>query len=379
MAIKVGIVYDVDENWIAGSYYVENLISALRTVSGDKPVLKIYSRKQSEFDNLQRTTGYPHLIWVPLVDRNTLFDRIANKLSRFFIGRNLITRGIDSDVDVLFPASNTYFFDNIKTKLFWIPDFQEAHLPQFFTQSEIENRRKFLTEIVRSESPVIISSEHAKSDFLRLHPKSNNKAFVLPFAVTLPTLDNTTIEKLKEGYGINRDYFICSNQFWAHKNHRVVLDAIINCKGNDNLLVVFTGKPFDRRNPGYYDELMRYVQENDLVSKTLFLGFIKREDQLILMKNSIAVIQPSLFEGWSTVVEDAKALGKRIIASDIEVHREQLGVNYQYFFEAKDSAALSEILEKVAFESTTHHLNWNYDKEVPVFGEKFINIIRQVL
>jgi len=41
------------------------------------------------------------------------------------------------------------------------------------------------------------------------------------------------------------------------------------------------------------------------------------------MKKSIAIIQPSLFEGWSTVVEDAKSLGKNIIVSDINVHIEQ--------------------------------------------------------
>ncbi len=39
-----------------------------------------------------------------------------------------------------------------------------------------------------------------------------------------------------------------------------------------------------------------------------FLGFIDRGEQLQLMKNSIAIVQPSLFEGWSTVVEDTKAM-----------------------------------------------------------------------
>ena len=37
-------------------------------------------------------------------------------------------------------------------------------------------------------------------------------------------------------------------------------------------------------------------------------------DQLRLMKESLGVIQPSLFEGWSTVIEDAKALNKKSIS-----------------------------------------------------------------
>ena len=62
-----------------------------------------------------------------------------------------------------------------------------------------------------------------------------------------------------------------------------------------------------------------------------FLGFIDRIDQLVLMENAMAIIQPSLFEGWSTVVEDAKALNQTLIVSDIPVHKEQLKDKGNYF------------------------------------------------
>lgn len=42
-----------------------------------------------------------------------------------------------------------------------------------------------------------------------------------------------------------------------------------------------------------------------------------------LMKHAIAIINPSLFEGGSTTVEEAKSLLKVIILSGIPVHREQ--------------------------------------------------------
>ena len=62
-----------------------------------------------------------------------------------------------------------------------------------------------------------------------------------------------------------------------------------------------------------------------------------------LMRRSLAVIQPSLFEGWSTVVEDARALGKRIAISDIPVHLEQHPPGARVF--ARDSAeSLAAIL-----------------------------------
>ena len=41
------------------------------------------------------------------------------------------------------------------------------------------------------------------------------------------------------------------------------------------------------------------------------------------MRQSLAVIQPSLFEGWSTIVEESRSIGKNIIISDLDVHKEQ--------------------------------------------------------
>jgi hypothetical protein len=73
------------------------------------------------------------------------------------------------------------------------------------------------------------------------------------------------------------------------------------------------------------------------------LGLISRSDQLLLMRNSQAVIQPSLFEGWSTVIEDAKSLQVPVIASNLKVHIEQLGKDGCYF-DPHDPEALGEIL-----------------------------------
>ena len=56
-----------------------------------------------------------------------------------------------------------------------------------------------------------------------------------------------------------------------------------------------------------------------------------RAEQLLLMKYAQAVIQPSLFEGWSTVIEDAISLQVPVIASNLPVNIEQLGDRGVYF------------------------------------------------
>ena len=62
------------------------------------------------------------------------------------------------------------------------------------------------------------------------------------------------------------------------------------------------------------------------------------------MRHSQAVIQPSLFEGWSTVIEDAVSLQVPVIASGLKVNKEQLGKDGCYF-EPHDFEALAAILK----------------------------------
>ena len=64
------------------------------------------------------------------------------------------------------------------------------------------------------------------------------------------------------------------------------------------------------------------------------------------MYRSKALINPSFFEGWSTSVEEAKILNKKVLLSDIKVHREQKPTK-SYFFNPYNHVELSKIILKV--------------------------------
>jgi glycosyltransferase involved in cell wall biosynthesis len=62
-----------------------------------------------------------------------------------------------------------------------------------------------------------------------------------------------------------------------------------------------------------------------------------------VLRHAAAIVQPSLFEGWSTVVEDVRASGRPILLSDLPVHREQDPPRCT-FFPPEDDAALADAL-----------------------------------
>lgn len=377
MAFVIGLIYSRNENWVAGSYYVQNLVSALRSLPDATPQLKIYSENQTEFEELRRITEYPDMEWVPLIDRNTLIDKIINKISYKTLGRHLITRGIDVAVDFIFPAENSYFFDRIDNKLFWIPDFQEHYYPRFFSSEEIQKRKRFQAWLIQKKHPIVFSSRHAANNFNSLYPRASNQVFVMPFAVTIPDLSAINIGQLQVKYELPEQYFICSNQFWPHKNHITVLKALLRLREEGwDVKLVFTGKQAGGGIAQYFSNLMNFVDCNQLGRLVKFLGFIDRSEQLVLMKNSLAVIQPSLFEGWSTVVEDAKALNVPVIVSDIPVHHEQLG-RYPFYFSAEDDEHLASHMKALVSQKVDFPM-FDYQKQIKDFGSNFRCILSEI-
>lgn len=173
----------------------------------------------------------------------------------------------------------------------------------------------------------------ARADLVKFAPEQENKARVLRFAdCSASGMQGTSGDILREKYALPEKYFLVPNQFWAHKNHRVVIEALSILKGRfPELRVVATGSTSDVRNPEYYAELQKLAAQLQVQNQFQVLGVVPYEDLAGLMRNTLAIINPSRFEGWSTTVEEAKALGKRTILSAIPVHIEQSPPNGLYF------------------------------------------------
>lgn len=369
---KIGIHYRYNENWIGGTYYIENLIAALNTLPESlKPELIFFTDTDEQFEILKSKIRYPFFHKRDYFRKLTLFERIANKIYRS-LGRQNVFLFLHSDINLVFPAYNERYFPPQQKFLYWIPDFQEHYLPQFFTKEEIELRKSTQREIVQKATYIVFSSESARRDFNDIYPENRLRQFVLPFAVGHPTIPSC--ELIAGRYRVKDNFFICSNQFWKHKNQNIILEALhILRNRNTSARVVFTGKEHDYRNPGYFEELRSLADKYSLNDHVQFLGFIPREDQLCLMRKSIAVLQPSLFEGWSTTVEDAKSMNQYVIASDLSVHREQLTENVT-FFNPYNAEQLANVMQAI-LENKPCKSRSDYQLNIKQFAENFINIV----
>jgi len=375
---RVGFIFSYNENWIAGTYYLLNIICALDTIDdGQKPIVVLLTDDADNEKLVRDQTHYPYIETISFPKKLSLIQRGFNKVARRF-GITLFSDVLKNPkIDLLYPNQHPKVQGKNLKKVYWIPDFQEEFLPQFFSKKEIAKRKKYQTNIVSQGDYVVFSSKDAQSHFHTLYPKAPAKSFVIPFAVTHPdisTLD--TVEILKK-HKLPKKYFFTPNQFWGHKNHIIILKAIKRAKDEGTeVFVAFSGKDYDYRNQEYVSSLKMYIKEHNLASNVSFLGFLDRKEQLLILKNSIAVVQPSLFEGWSTVVEDAKALEKHILLSDLDVHFEQ--VNEQVdFFERTNEQALATLLKKYFLLAPKNENKVNYSANIHKFGSKFLEFVQQ--
>jgi glycosyltransferase involved in cell wall biosynthesis len=373
--IRLGILFYHNDNWIGGSYYILNLINSLNTISDNsKPEISILSDRESDYEFLKQT-NYPYLKFLSLnhEDEYNVYQRFIFRFFQSYCIKKFKTQFSKKHIDVIFPYVDIFKLKKVKKKIYWCPDFQDYHYPEFFSPEELNSRRKLHDEVSKKNVTLILSSQSAKEDFIRFYPNHRCSPVVVPFAVTHPKYDIQDINVLLNKFGITSPYFISPNQFWTHKNHITILKAVnLLKKEGFEIKVVFTGKEFDYRAPSYTDQLKEYVKENNLSNNILFLGFIDRDEQLKLMSNAVAVIQPSLFEGWSTVIEDAKAMNQYVIASDIPVHREQLDSNV-VFFEKNNYEELAGLLKLI--KNKPGVIIKNYSENIKKYASKFLFVI----
>lgn len=307
------------KNWMGGIYYIKNLLFQLSISdeANDKYSYYIFTKN----DMINEFSEFIQKMKIVVIEYNE-DDEIQEQLIRTCT---------DNNIDVVLPVVGggySWLINDIS--LYWIPDFQEVHLPENFSSSVIESRRRIRNYISDEQKKLILSSNDACNDYRNLCKKNIDNVFIVHFTSYISSLvEQITFDfenQVMNKYEIKYEYIFVANQFWKHKNHIVVLKAmnvIINERKEEMHLICTGAMNSYGEKDEYVENLYKYVKENNLEKYVHFLGLVDRKEQLCIMKNARILIQPSKFEGWGCSVEDGKALGKEILLSDINVHKEQ--------------------------------------------------------
>lgn len=384
MTLRIGFVYHFDDSaWQGGKNYFASLFSAIRAVAGETVELVLITGRRTQ---TALGTEFPFLqvVRTPLLDRNHPLW-VVRQLGRLpssrrhdpLFGRLLKRLRIDllSHSEPLRERGS-----RVKT-LGWLADFQFLHLPELWSPDALAVMRQGYERICRDSDAMVLSSHAALADLHRFAPGFDKPAHVLHFVSAPATADGLrSLESLQAEHGLPPVYFHLPNQFWSHKNHRVVVEALalLQTEGCD-ATVVCTGNPKDLRNPAHFGELMARCRAAGIERRFRVLGLVPYRDMQALMLHAHAVINPSRSEGWSTSVEEGRTMGKQLLLSDIAVHREQAPPGALYFG-VDDPVALAAALRAAlaAPRRGTPPAQWQQDYALRLheFGAAYLKIAR---
>lgn len=350
---KVAFWFDAPIEYSGGINYIKNLLYALSLVNDGTVQAYVFFPHNIPQNIVSDFAPYATVVRTKLLERGTpqwFVHRVLYKLFGTMAAATALLKshGVSIVSHVWFVYKGNKPFRIIS----WIPDFQYLHLPELFPQLDpvVETARN--RDIIAQSDMNVLSSYCALEDFKQVSPpECMDKTTVLQF-VSQPrnaAPSQITYESMEAKFGFSGKYFFLPNQFWAHKNHMVVMLAVkILADRGVRVSVLCSGNPVDFRykDTRYIDGIREFIATNGLDQNIRILGLIDYDEVLFLMRNSIAVLNPSKFEGWSSSVEEAKSVGKKIILSRINVHVEQAPARGEYF-EPDDADSLAAIMERV--------------------------------
>jgi len=330
------IVAKGGSTWLGGRQYSLNLVRALIANRDERDrydisVLVKGERELTHYKTL-RTELRECADIETLREDWTLSNRVRWKIKRTFLGwtnpqfEELLLR---TGATFAYPVSVARI-----PSADWIPDFQYYNFPDAASRADRLERKIEADRIVRDAQRIVLSSSCAEQDCHKVFPQTIGRTAVVQFRTYADSswFAADPLEICRK-YNLPKRFVLISNWLVPTKNHKFVLDALAEIPHADrrSMHVVSTGEIYDYRNPDFYNTFLNKIHTLGLRDQISVLGVIPKEDQIQLLRASIAYLQPSLHEGWNAGVEEAHLFGKAIMLSDIPVHREQAPPRATYF------------------------------------------------
>ena len=378
LPLRVGFTFIPRRLHAGGFNYLRNLFVALHRYRPGELEAVVFAGLSDDDNDLATFAGIPG---VEVVKRRA-FERDHSGL------KSALLAGIDyaavaafdeARVDVVFEHARFFGWRLPFPVVAWFPDLQHRSLPHLFSKSAWWRREIGFRAQLASGRSIILSSESALNDCKRYYAGARNQMSVVKFA-SRPTDDLLAADpgEIVHYYNLPEQYYYLPNQFWRHKNHQLVLDALTILAGQGiKPVVAVSGSPDEP--PAYFDSIMQEVERRGLQENFRYLGMIPLAHVYGLLRSCQALINPSRFEGWSTTVEEAKSFEVPMIVSDLAVHREQTNSSALYF-NVDDPAVLAGYLAETMSKCRSfqvRQLGSSVEDRVARFAEDFLDAIKR--
>lgn len=236
---------------------------------------------------------------------------------------------------MIYPAPTSLSFEAGVPYIMAIHDLQHRLQPEFpevSANGEWERREYYFRNGTRYATLLLADSEVGKEDILNCYGPYGvtlDQVKILPFlpASYLATeVSQSERQRVRTFYRLPERYLFYPAQFWPHKNHTRIVQALGLLKQDRGLKipVVFCGSSTGEIRERTFSEVMSMSSQLGLEKEIHYLGYVPDEDMSGIYAEAVALAMPTFFGPTNIPILEAWAFGCPVLTSDIRGIREQV-------------------------------------------------------
>ena len=353
------------EGWPAGQVVLEAIIHALKKLGPDGPHIAF-----STWSNKPRDS------WKSLAAAvDSVIELPAGQESQASVNSMLVKNGVDCFFSIPTATALTVSVPRIC----WIYDFQHLHHPANFSPDEAAKRTALFRSNAETAGRVFVYSSAVEQDFLAFAPELAARVRRIRLVPHIPAEVWTSDETALRAYNLPPKFFFMPNQLQPHKNHERVLAALRILRDRGCAIPVLCSGSIPGRDRPRRDALIRQATELGVQDLVILLGFVPPCAYFQLMRQCVALLNPSLFEGFGLGVSEAGYLARQVVVSDIPVFREH-EIPGALYFNPEDPAAMAACMEKAMALPAANAVDFErYAAAQRRFGLEFLHMANDVV
>ncbi|AKM81489.1 MAG: Glycosyl transferase, group 1 [Candidatus Pacebacteria bacterium GW2011_GWF2_38_9] len=183
---------------------------------------------------------------------------------------------------------------------------------------------------------IFVPTETVKETVTHYYPFAKNKIIVSKEGIA-PDYQITLKQKIEIKQRIKKQ-LIYTGSLYPHKNLEIVIKSLSKIP-KYKLLIISSRNIF-------IDQIKTLISNYKVKKQVVFLGYVPDKKLIELYQESMALVQPSLSEGFGLTGIEAMASHLPVLASDIKVFRE-IYQDAAFFFNPKSSEDFVNSLENL--------------------------------
>jgi len=243
------------------------------------------------------------------------------------------TNGIEL---MLYPTSTALSFEAGIPYVMAVHDLQHRLQPEFpevSADGEWESREYLFRNGIRHATIVLAESQTGKEDILNFYGGygvTEDRIKILPLlpASILPAaISGSEKQGIRRKYELPERYLFYPAQFWPHKNHARIIEALGLLRARDALRipVAFCGSHEGAIREEVFKHVNAIASRMDLSDDIYYLGYVPDRDIASLYAGAVALVMPTFFGPSNIPILEAWKLNCPVLTSNIRGVCEQAG------------------------------------------------------